>query len=69
MLRPWRGAAYWLVPHGLLILLSQSTQDHQPRDAPPTMGWAVSHRSLILKNALQLELAEAFSQSRFPTFR
>jgi hypothetical protein len=31
MQRPWRGATYWLVPHGLLSLLSYRTQDHQPR--------------------------------------
>ena len=31
MERPWRNAAYWLAPHGLLSLLSYSTQDHQPR--------------------------------------
>jgi hypothetical protein len=29
--RPWRDAAYWLAPHGLLSLLSYRTQDHQPR--------------------------------------
>ena len=29
--RPWRGAAYWLAPHGLLSLLSYRPQDHQPR--------------------------------------
>ena len=45
--KPWRGAAYWLAPHGLLSLLSYRTQDHQPRDGPthngqnpPTMGGA-----------------------------
>jgi hypothetical protein len=31
MQRPWRDAAYWLAPHGLLSLLSYKTQDHQPR--------------------------------------
>jgi hypothetical protein len=30
---PWRGAAYWLAPHGLLRLLSYRTQNHHhPRD-------------------------------------
>jgi hypothetical protein len=30
MQRPWRGAAYWLAPHGLLSLLSnRRSQDHQ----------------------------------------
>jgi hypothetical protein len=32
MQRPWKDAAYWLAPHGLLSLLSYSLQDHQPRD-------------------------------------
>ena len=32
MQRPWRGAVYWLVPRGLLSLLSYRTQDQQPRD-------------------------------------
>ena len=27
MQRPWRGAAFWLVPHGLLSLTSYKTQD------------------------------------------
>jgi hypothetical protein len=30
--RLWRGAAYWLAPYGLLILLSYITQDQLPRD-------------------------------------
>lgn len=30
--RPWRGAAYWLAPHGFLSLISYRTQDHHPRD-------------------------------------
>jgi hypothetical protein len=32
MQRPWRGAAYFLAPYVLLILLSNRTQDHLPRD-------------------------------------
>jgi hypothetical protein len=31
MQKPWRGAASWLAPHGLLSLLSYRTQDHQLR--------------------------------------
>jgi len=40
MQRPWRGAEYWLAPHGLLHLLSHGTQDHQPRGGtwPTTAG-------------------------------
>jgi hypothetical protein len=37
--RPQRGAAYWLAI--LLILLSNRTQDHQPKDGT-TYNWAVS---------------------------
>jgi hypothetical protein len=31
MHRPCGNAAYWLAPHGLLSLLSYTTQDHPPR--------------------------------------
>ena len=35
---PWRSAAYWLAPHGLLSLLSDRTQDHLPRVCPTHNG-------------------------------
>jgi hypothetical protein len=38
MQRPWRDAAHWLAPHGLLSLLSYRTQEHQPRDGPTHSG-------------------------------
>ena len=41
MQRPWRGATYRFALHGLFSLLSYRTQDHQPRDGPPTMDWAL----------------------------
>ena len=44
--RPWRGATYWLAPHGLLSLLSYRTQDHLPGMAPPIVGVAFSHHWL-----------------------
>jgi hypothetical protein len=31
MQKPWKCAAYWIAPHGLLILLPYSTEDHHPR--------------------------------------
>jgi hypothetical protein len=34
MQRPWKGAAYWLVCHGLPSLRSYRTQDYQPRVGP-----------------------------------
>jgi hypothetical protein len=49
MQRPWRGAAHWLVHHGLLRLFSDRTQDHQHKMTPPTVGWALPHQSLIKK--------------------
>jgi hypothetical protein len=51
MQRPWRDAAYWLAPHGLLSLLSYRTQDHQPRLVPSTMVWSLPHQSLIRKRS------------------
>jgi hypothetical protein len=38
MRRPWRCAAYWLAPHGLLSLLSFRCQDHQPRNGTTHNG-------------------------------
>ena len=54
MQRPWRNAAYWLTPHRLLSLLSQRTQDHQPRVVLLIMGWALPHRLLIKKMPYKL---------------
>ena len=69
MQRPWRDAAYWLAPHGLLSLLSYRNLDHQPRDG-------ITHNSLgpppsvtSVENALHLDLMEAFSPLRLPLFR
>jgi hypothetical protein len=36
MQRPWRGAAYWLAPHGLLGLLSYRTQNHHTQNGLDT---------------------------------
>jgi hypothetical protein len=41
MQRPWRGVSYWLALYGLIILLSHRTQNHQPRDGTPKMGWVL----------------------------
>ena len=60
MQRPQKGA-YQLASYSLLSLLHYRTQDHQPRDgpahnrlAPPTMGWALPHQSLIKKMPCRL---------------
>jgi hypothetical protein len=45
MQRPWRSAAYWLTPHGLLSLLSYRIQNLQPRNGPTQLGpssWIIS---------------------------
>lgn len=44
MQRPWKGTAYWLVPQGLLSLLSYRIQDHKPG-----MGWALPQSLLKQK--------------------
>ena len=36
--RPWKSVAYWLVPYGLLRLLSYRTQEHLPRGGPTSNG-------------------------------
>jgi hypothetical protein len=43
------GDTSWFAPQGLLSLLSYRTQDHQPRVVPSTVGWSLSHQSLIKK--------------------
>jgi hypothetical protein len=40
MQRPWKGAAYWLAPPGLLTQLSYRTQNHHP-----SQGWDHSQRA------------------------
>jgi hypothetical protein len=47
--KSWRDVPYWLAPHGLLSLLSYSTQDHQPRYSTTHMDWVLPYQSLIKK--------------------
>ena len=69
MQRPWRGAAYWLAPHGLLSLLSYRTQDHQPKDGSTQNGvgslLSITNLKSVLQACLQPDLLGAFSQLRF----
>lgn len=51
MQRPWKNAPHKHVHHALFILLSCSTQDHQPRVTPPTRNWALP-QSLIMSYRL-----------------
>jgi hypothetical protein len=44
MQRPWRDAAHWLAPHGLLSLLSSSTH---PRVVLISEIWALPHQLVI----------------------
>jgi hypothetical protein len=49
MQRPWKGASYWLVLHGLPSLLSYRTQDHQPRYGPTHNRLGPPHQSQMKK--------------------
>lgn len=68
--RPWRNAAYCLPPHGLLTLLSYTTQDRLPRGG---ITWS-SQRPLTLiinqengpQTFLQSKLIGEYSQLSFP---
>jgi hypothetical protein len=61
MQKPWRGAAYCLVPHGLLNVLSYRTQDLQSRDGTTHNRLGPSSSITNLKqNALQPDLMDAF---------
>jgi hypothetical protein len=44
--RPWRAAAYCLVPHDLLSLLSYKTQDHLFTGGTVSSGLDISHQSI-----------------------
>jgi hypothetical protein len=66
MQRPWRDVLYWLVPPGLLCLLSYKTQDYQSRMVPPTRDPPCLITNL--ENALQLDLVETFPQLKLCFF-
>ena len=53
-----------LASPGLLSLLSERTQDHQPRDGPTHNGLGPPPLITNWENALQLDLMEAFPQVR-----
>jgi hypothetical protein len=52
--RPRKGAAAWIVPRGLLSLLSYRTQDHPPRGGP-THSELGSSPLITLQACLQLD--------------
>ena len=65
MQRPWRSAASVLAFHSWLSLLSYRSRTISPGIAPPTLGWALSHQSVIIKkNNPQQDLMETYSQLR-----
>lgn len=47
--RSWKGVIYYISPHGLLFLLSFTTQNCLPRDRLPTVGRALPQKSFIKK--------------------
>jgi hypothetical protein len=65
MQMPWRDAAYWLAPHGLLRLLSYRTQDHQAKDGTAHNGLgpppSITNHANVLQACLQPNCMEAFS--------
>jgi hypothetical protein len=60
MLRPWRNAAYWLAPHGLLGCFLIELRATSPGMAPPTVVWALPHKSPIEKMLTAEPYREAF---------
>ena len=52
--RPWRSAAYWLAPYGLLSLLSYTTQDHLLRDVTTYNGLALPIATIKQKKKMFL---------------
>lgn len=46
---PQRDAAYWLVLHSLLSMLSYSTQDHQSRDGTSYSELGLPHQSRLVR--------------------
>ena len=69
MQRPWRGAAYWLAPHGLVSLISYKIQDHQPRDGTTHNGLSsttsITNKEIPYRFAYNLILWRHFLNSGF----
>ena len=62
--QPWKGAAYWLAPHGLLSLLLIKLRTTSPGMALPTMDWALNQsliKKMPYKDCVQPNLMEVFS--------
>ena len=53
MQRPWRRAAYWLAPYGLLGLHFYRTQNHQPRGGTTHNGRTPPPSTTNYKSARQ----------------
>lgn len=51
---------YWLAPQDLLSLISNRTQDQQPRMTLPGMGWALPHQLLTKKLLNTLPIAQFY---------
>lgn len=65
----WRSAAYWIAPHDLLSLLSESIQDHMSRNGTTLGGLgpltSIINRETLTKACPPANLIGAFSQLRF----
>jgi hypothetical protein len=68
--RPWRNTAYWLDSHGLLSLLSYTTQAHLPTNGTTYSGLGSPTSMNNQQNASQmypkLTLKETILQLSFP---
>lgn len=68
--KPWKEAAYWLVPCSLFSLLSDSTLDDQLRGCTALRGLGFPTSIIIQENTShscpQASLVGSFSQPRFP---
>ena len=54
MQRPWKDAAYWIVPYACSVCFLAVLRATSPRTAPPTMSWACPYQSLIKKMPYRL---------------
>lgn len=69
MQKPWRNVAYWLVPPGLLGLLSYTPWNDRPRVGTTHSGSGPHTPIINLEKAPQASLLGVFSQLKFLLLR